>query len=446
MNPDVVKKESVLSQPLVMMGLGHVGLTLALALADVGFSVYGYDVKDSIRKNLRIKQAHFKEKGMVELLDTHIGNNLTIIDDLNSFATPTTYFITVGTPFNLDNTPDYTYIKQVSAMMGKVIKTGDLVILRSTIPMGTTREIAIPIMERESNLKVGVDFDVAFAPERTVEGNAFHELRTLPQIVGGYNEQSKNRTSAIFEKLTDTIISLDTLEEAEIVKLINNTYRETIFSYANQVSLLTRAWGIDTKRVIAAANHGYSRSQVPFPSPGIGGYCLTKDSYLFAASAKKKKVDTRFLAQARETSSIVLDGMVRDIIEFARSHKLNKPYKIGILGFAFKGVPETSDVRGSSTFSLLKRLNHIGGFVIVGYDPVVTADVVTSMGAMPKDSMQEVIENSDIVIIMNNHPLFSTVNPEMFTGLATTKKLLFDTWGLCDKKAFVEKGIEYWAL
>ena len=348
-------KDVIFNQPLVMIGLGHVGLTLALALADVDFSVSGYDIKDTIRQSLRLKQVHFKEKGMVELLDKHMGNNLTIIDSLISFATPTTYFITVGTPFNLDNTPDYTYIKQAASMIGTVIKKGDLIILRSTIPLGTTRETVIPIIERESGYSAGKDFDIAFAPERTVEGNAFHELRTLPQIIGGFNEQSKNRTIAIFEKLTASIVSLDTLEEAEVVKLINNTYRETIFSYANQVSLLTRAWGIDTKRVIAAANMGYSRSQVPFPSPGVGGYCLTKDSYLFSASAKKRKVDTKLLSQVRETSSTILDVMVRDIKEYVREQKLSSPTTIGVLGFAFKGIPETSDVRGSSTVSFIKR-------------------------------------------------------------------------------------------
>lgn len=439
--------ETTSTEHIVVMGLGHVGLTLGLALADAGFTVTGYDIKAEVRAATRDKKPHFKEKGLPELLDAHVGKNFTVSDELGQEPHPAAYFITVGTPFSFDNTPDYTYIKMAASDVGKVLQKGDLVILRSTVPIGTTREVAIPILERSSGLKVGTDFGVAFAPERTVEGNAFEELRTLPQIIGGYDAKSLARTNHLFARLTQTIVALQTLEEAEIVKLINNTYRETVFAYANQVSLLSRAWGLDTKKVIDAANEGYTRSQVPYPSPGVGGYCLTKEAYLFRESARKKNVDTRLLHAVRENTSTMLDVIANDIRAFARAHAPKGRVKVGVLGFAFKGKPATSDVRGSTTQALIKRFNYEKkDFDFLGFDPLVAPGVITQMGATPKDSIEAVIRESDIVLIMNNNPAFADVVPEHFVK-APQKCLLFDTWGVCKREAFKDHPhVVYWSL
>ncbi len=435
------------TEPLVILGLGHVGLTLGLALADVGYMVYGYDIKEDVRARTRNKEAHFKEKMLPELLEAHIGKRFTIIDSLKGLPSPVVYFVTVGTPFNIDNTPDYNYIKTVATDIGNVLTKGDMVILRSTVPIGTTREVVIALLEKFSKLSAGEDFSVAFAPERTVEGNAFEELRVLPQIIGGFDAKSRERAERIFAPLAETIVPLDTLEEAEIVKLINNTYRETTFAFSNQVSLLARGWGLDTKKVITAANQGYARSQVPFPSPGVGGYCLTKDAYLFMASARKRDVDTRMLAAVRENSSTMQDIIARDLRNFARDHFPKRKVRIGVLGFAFKGKPTTSDVRGSSTESFIKRFNYERDrYDFVGYDPNVESAVIEQMKAEPKNSVREVVEASDMVIIMNNNPAFSVLSPEDFASRTDTR-LLFDTWGMCDAKQFADcPNIVYWTL
>lgn len=435
------------SQKIVMLGLGHVGLTLALALADVGFEVLGYDIKADIRDKTRRKISHFKERGLAELLEAHVGKNFTIIDTLEPSSEARAYFVTVGTPFNFDNTPDYTFIKSAAHDLGKIIRKGDLIILRSTVPMGTTRDVVTPIVEQVSGLRVGADFGIAFAPERTVEGNAFEELRTLPQIVGGYDEVSLARTRALFERLTTTIVSLPTLEEAEMVKLVNNTYRETVFAYANQVSMLARAWGVDTKRVITAANTGYARSQVPFPSPGVGGYCLTKDAYLFMESARKKSVDTRLLRAVRENSSTMLDVLADSIRVFAKEHFPKRVTKVGVLGFAFKGKPQTSDVRGSSTQALIKRFTYERKqFEFFGFDPLVESATIEKMGAQPMDSIESLIKTSDITIIMNNNPAFETINLDHFKDVSG-KHLLFDTWGVCGREEFEgHPNVIYWTL
>jgi UDP-N-acetyl-D-mannosaminuronic acid dehydrogenase len=447
MNTNSTRISKAFDGHICMIGLGHVGLTLALALADVGYSVTGYDIKPEVRDALKRKESHFKEKGLPELLEKHIGNRFLIVDSLLPTVQRTAYVVTVGTPFREDNTPDYTYIKEAASVLGRVVNAGDMVMLRSTVPLGTTRETVVSILERDSGLTVGKDIHVAFAPERTVEGNAFHELRSLPQIIGGFNPESAEHARAIFSKLTDHIVMLDTLEEAEVVKLINNTYRETVFAFANQVSLLTRAWDLNTKKVIDAANAGYSRSKVPYPSPGVGGYCLTKDGYLFTASAKKKNVDTRLLAGVRQQTSTMIDVITEDILNFAKLHHKDKnPVTIGVLGFAFKGTPETSDVRGSNTYALLKRLNFIGGYRIIGYDTNVHPDVIKKMGAVPQSSVNALTKESDVIIAMNNHPSIANIGPDHFST-NRGKVLFFDTWGVADQSQFdAHPHVEYWRL
>jgi len=164
------------------------------------------------------------------------------------------------------------------------------------------------------------------------------------------------------------------------------------------------------------------------------------------ASAKKKKVDTSLLAQVRESTPTFIDQMKFDIINYAKQNIKGRVVRIGILGFAFKGVPETSDVRGSTTFALTKRFNSIGGYDICGYDPVVSSEIIAGMFATPKASIQEVIDSSDIVVTMNNHPLFAAITPQHFSAHAGKPVLFFDTWGLCDKPAFDASEVTYWRL
>ncbi len=433
-------------QRVVILGLGHVGLTLGLALADVGYRVIGYDILPQVREALRAKKSHFREKDLPELLEKHVGNNFVVVDELSPSEEPTAYFITVGTPIKRDTTPDYGAMQQVSRDLGRVIRRGDLVLLRSTVPLGTTRNMVLPLLEAGSGLSAGKDFYLAFAPERTVEGKAFEELRNLPQILGGYDESSANVAEKLFAPLSAEVVRLETLEEAEIVKLINNNYRETVFAFANEVSRIARAWGIDTKKVISAANKGYSRSQVPLPSPGVGGYCLTKDSYILMDSARQKNIEPRLLQEVRELTATMLHDLAGDIRTFTTQHLGRKTPKIGILGFAFKGQPETSDVRGSVTASLIKRFNKFGGFTLLGYDPVVSAETIQAMGAEPLASIEETISASDVVVVMNNHVAFRSIVPSLFPK-RDVPVLFWDTWGMTDPKSFAgETHVVYRSL
>ena len=427
-----------------VLGLGYVGLTLALTLADLGFKVRGFDINPAVRKSLAVGKPHFYEDGLSQILKDHFNKNFKSVDNFNRENNCDVYFIAVGTPLDKNKKPDLKYLKNAVERVAKVLKTGDAVILRSTVPIGTTRTVVAPILEKHSGLKAGEGFFLAFAPERTVEGKALEELRTLPQVIGGINRVSADFSANIFSHMTHSTVLVDSLEEAEVVKLINNTYRDVMFSFSNELSLICHRLGINTHRVVEAANRGYERSNVPLPSPGVGGACLEKDPFIFIESAKVGNYQPLLLQNARTVSDLMLDFLANEMMGFLKNKKSEiKNPKILILGFAFKGRPVTSDVRGSTTLILVKKLQKQFKN-LYGFDPAVRRSDITDHKVKYVSDIKKGFEGADAVIIMNNNPDFEDLDVRGLLRSANKPVLFFDTWGLY-KKEEVEKvgGAEY---
>ncbi len=413
-----------------VVGLGFVGLTLGLTLADLGFDVCGFDLNEKLKKQVRRKQTPFHEVGLEELLKQHVGKRFQVADSFKSHPCDV-YFIAVGTPLGKNKKPNLAHLTSAAASVGKVLKYGDLVVLRSTVPIGTTRNVVLPLLEKESGLKAGDDFFLGFAPERTVEGKALEELKTLPQVIGGINRASSNMAADIFNMMTRTIHIVDTLEEAEVVKLINNTYRDVSFAFANEVALICQRWGIDTNKVISAANAGYARSSVPKPSPGVGGYCLDKDPYIFMQGGRDKNYEPALFRYAREVNDRILKSVADYIVDhLCVTCEKKKAPKILILGFAFKGKPATSDMRGSTSVALVGMLRKEGFKNIHGFDPVVPNTEIRSVRVQPVADMKAGFRGADCVIIMNNHSHFEELEIQKYLKLCSKGALFFDTWAL----------------
>lgn len=442
---DLWHQSDVRFRSIGVIGLGYVGLTLALILADLGFKVRGFDKSRDVRNALKRGRPHFFEAGLPELLKDHLGKNFRIADNFKGENNCDIYFIAVGTPLTKDLKPDLTYIQTVAENLAKVLKGGDAVILRSTVPIGTTRNIVVPILEKGSGLKAGEGFFVAFAPERTAEGQALEELRKLPQVIGGLNRASSDLAASIFGFLTNTVHLVDSLEGAEMVKLINNTYRDVVFAYANEIALICQKWGIDTHKVINAANAGYERSNVPKPSPGVGGYCLEKDPFIFLESARAKNYEPRLFHRAREISNMMVDFVANSVIGFLKEKKRGvKNPKIFILGFAFKGRPITSDMRGSTTLNLVAKLRQENYGNIYGYDPIVRPADIRLHNVKSVADLEKGFEGADAVVVMNNNPAFEALSPRKFLRLSARPVLFFDSWALYNKAEVAKaKGVEY---
>ncbi len=416
------------TKKIAVIGLGFVGLTLAVVLADVGFQVVGVELRAEVREMLKQGTPHFYEAGLAHQLRYHVGKRLHIAADLSEHDCDV-YVISVGTPVDENHQPLMDFVHTASRQIAAVLKPGDVVMLRSTVPVGTTRKEVIPILEAETSLKAGKDFSVVFAPERTVAGKAIKELRALPQIIGATDQAGEDLAAAIFREMTSTIVRVESLEAAEMVKLINNSFRDLIFSFSNEIALLAECWNLNANDIIEAANEGYPRDPVPTPSPGVGGVCLYKDPHLLAASASGAGLQPRLFGLSRAVNDYIPYSIYQKFTRFcASAGKSLAETKVLIVGLAFKGWPETSDMRNSTALDLARHLKN-AGLDVYGFDPVVPDDELTAAGVSAV-SLTAGFENADAVFVMNNHPSYE--DWDLYTYLKTMKTpgLFFDGWNL----------------
>ena len=424
------KSNNIRQRSVAILGLGYVGLTLAVILADNGFSVIGLDRNKNLVKKLKEKSLPFYEDGLQNLLDTHVNTSLKpthLVEEILADI----YIITVGTPIlHSSKKPDTEYIRNAVKVIAHKLKLNDLVILRSTVPVGCTREIVIPILEEISGLKAGEEFFVSYCPERTAEGRALKELRELPQIVGGIDRTSRQLSMRFFNENTHTVIDVGSLESAELCKLLDNTYRDAMFGYINQMALLSEKLGLNLKELVNKVNVGYERNRIPLPSPGVGGPCLSKDPYILIDNFESLGLDCIVTSAARKINEsapqlifdrceLVLNKMSKSLIE----------EKVFIVGFAFKGSPVTSDLRDSTTLWFLNYIKKKKVKNIWGYDPVVSENELESIGVMPC-TIEDGFRDASVVFIMNNHSSYTNLNINSLLETMNKPALFFDGWNM----------------
>lgn len=443
---NLLQDHNVVYRHACVLGMGYVGLTLAMVLVEDGFQVTGVDPSPKVLHVLQQKKAPFLEKGLEPLIERHFNNGFNLLPELGDSSFDI-YVVAVGTPVNDEGIPIMDDVKKVLEQIAKVLKFNDLVILRSTVPPSTCRDIAIPILEKESGLIVGSGFHFVFAPERTVQGRALEELRLLPQIIGGYTPECVNAAAQFFNVFSPTIVRVDSLEAAEVVKLLNNSFRDLSFGYANQIGRLCEALNVDTVAVINAANEGYIRNPLPLPSPGVGGTCLQKDPYILLDSAKNHGIDLSLVREARKSNESMIYFVGDKVKNFLDEHELGCNSKIFVLGVAFKGSPETSDIRASTSIDTIQYLKSKKLNNILVHDPVVHRKTLDEAGLTFAESIEEGFKDSHVVLIMNNHPSYLNVNLFKLIPLMLKPGMFFDAWHLFQQN-LVESipGIVYQGL
>lgn len=436
-----IKNKSVL-----VLGLGYVGLTLAVTLAETGFSVNGLDINAGLLAKLGRKEPPFFEAGLDELLARHVGSRLQLVPDAAERASDI-FIITVGTPVDtITKRPNLDYIRTAASTVGRNLSRENLVILRSTVMVGATRDVVIPELERVSGLTAGRDFFVAYCPERTAEGRALKELPRLPQIVGGLDEKSVEMASRLFNEYTPSIIRVDGLEAAELCKLMDNVYRDVKFAFANQVAELAERMGLNIHALIEAVNHNYGRNDIPLPSPGVGGPCLTKDPYILRNVFERHGMQAPLVAAARvinERAPEAILARAQSVLSAQGKDLANA--RVLVVGFAFKGEPETSDMRDSTTLWFLDVLRRKCGD-IRGYDPVVPPAEIADLGVSAV-GLEEGFAGADAVFVMNNHRSYLSWDLPKLLGLMNRPALFYDAWHLFSKtKILARPGMLYGAV
>jgi UDP-N-acetyl-D-mannosaminuronic acid dehydrogenase len=410
-----------------VVGLGYVGLTLAVVLANVGLKVTGVDIDASSIAELKRGRIRFMEPGLENALRAALkAGNISFEASLQPEVSRV-YIVTVGTPISKKGEPDLAQLQAVGKALAKVLRRSDLVMLRSTVPAGTTRDYFAGLLQTQSGLSAGSDFNIAFAPERTSEGRALVELRNLPQIVGGLSQRCTQRAASFWSLINKSVVQLPSLEAAELVKLANNTFRDVSFAFANELALIADRYNIKSADLIKAANEGYPRNTIALPSPGVGGYCLTKDPIIYSHPRKKKGIKPILGIAGRDVNERAAAYPIQLLREYAalRGSKLANLHVL-LVGMAFKGYPETDDLRGSTAVETWRALNGKCASLAV-WDAIVPVAALTRQGMQFEKDLNKAIRKADAVLVLNNHP----DNLQVERGVVEfgdKHRLVFDGW------------------
>lgn len=427
-----------------IVGLGYVGLTLATVLAETGNTVIGIEKRPDVVAKTNRGSPHFSEMGLEEALTRVVqAERLTAAEQFPPTTSCDIYIITVGTPLSSDGVARIDMIEAATRQVAANMRDGALVILRSTVKVGTTRDVVAPVLAAS-----GKRFDIAMCPERTLEGRALTELRELPQIIGSDTPEAGDRAAAVFRRLTNSIVQVTSLETAEIIKLVDNTFRDVQFAFANEVARLCDAFGVKAHEVISAGKLGYQRTNVALPGL-VGGPCLEKDPHILLQSARERGVDLEITASARLVNERQPEETIRFICAEVARRDLPRPLRISILGMAFKGIPATDDLRGSMSVKVLDALKKAQPEADIGlFDPVVDCEDLAAEFCDERvyRRVGDAVSGASVVLIANNHPMLGQISPRTMTEFIAPGGFIFDYWNHFSHLPATELGDSYFAV
>ena len=382
---------------VVIVGAGYVGLTLGIASAKVGHTVYFVDINVNIVSKLNLRISTFYEAGLQESLGGLFSNRqeiaFTSMAELfkSNKIHSAIYIISLGTPLGPDSKALLGPVEDVTRDVAGYMTDQDLIILRSTVAVGTSRHL-IEHIPAITNL--------SFCPERTIEGKALEELHTLPQIISGNSAKAEDIAQSYFSTITSSVIKAATLETAELIKLASNSFRDLNFAFANLLALISHQHGVNVSELISLANFRYDRNKIALPGL-VGGPCLEKDSYILSQSLDGKYGD--LLLGARNLN----EEFPSKAIEFVAQHGASKSTKVLVCGAAFKGEPITSDTRGSFVFEIVKGLLNLGISKdnIIIFDPKVDEVI---HGVQVVNYYTNITHDFQYMIQLTNHKVFES--------------------------------------
>jgi UDP-N-acetyl-D-glucosamine dehydrogenase len=379
-----------------IVGLGYVGLPLAVAFAHAGEEVIGLDADSRKVESLRAGRSYIGDISDEELTG---GEPITATTSYEDLADCDAVIICVPTPLTSSREPDLTYLIDSASSLARVLRRGQLVALESTTYPGTTREQLAPILEEGSGLRCGEDFHLAFSPERIDPGRTDYTVATTPKLVGGLTEESTERARDLYARVCEQVVVLSTPETAELAKLLENIFRSVNIAFVNELAQLCDRLGIDVWEVIDAAStkpFGFMRFD---PGPGMGGHCLPIDPFYLAFKARQHDFYPEFIELAGKINQsqpvYCVDRIERALNEV---EKPVKGSKILIIGASYKaGV---GDIRESPSLRIIELLRHRGGEVSY-HDPYVPE--LTGLGLRSVE-LDQGVADADIVAVITAHP------------------------------------------
>ncbi|OQB25788.1 MAG: UDP-N-acetyl-D-glucosamine 6-dehydrogenase [Firmicutes bacterium ADurb.Bin182] len=429
----VEKKES-----LSLVGLGYVGMPIAVAFAKK-INVIGYDLNEAKINLYKNGVDPTNEVGDEAIKAT------TVEFTANETALRRAKFhiVAVPTPVFDDHTPDLSPVEGASRILGRNLTAGSVVVFESTVYPGVTEDICVPILEKESGLKCGVDFKIGYSPERINPGDKVHRLETIKKIVSGCDAETLDTVAKVYELVVEAgVHRAPCIKVAEAAKVIENSQRDINIAFMNELSIIFNKMGIDTKSVLEAA--GTKWNFLKFFPGLVGGHCIGVDPYYLTYKAEMLGYHSQVILSGRrindDMGKYIAENVVKNLI---KAEKPVKGAKVAILGFTFK--ENCPDTRNSKVFDIVKELREYGIEPLIT-DPTADAAEAKKLYGVEFCGMDEVI-GCDAVILAVAHTQFSEFKMEQIDAMfGNGQKVLVDVKGLLDRAEYEAAGYIYWRL
>jgi UDP-N-acetyl-D-glucosamine dehydrogenase len=391
---------------LGVIGLGYVGLPLSLTFLRKGIKVIGFDLDPTKIVKIEQGQSYIKHIPTEELTQFVTKKLFAATTDFSRLNEPDGLLICVPTPLTANREPDLKYIEATGRAIAKVLRPGQLIVLESTTYPGTTVEVLQPLLE-ESGLKAGVDFALAFSPEREDPGNPNFGTANIPKVVGGIDPSSSNLAQSLYAAALERVVPVTSTQSAEMTKLLENIFRSVNIALVNELKVLCLRMGIDIWEVIDAAStkpFGY----MPFyPGPGLGGHCIPIDPFYLTSKAREYDIPTKFIELAGEINTSMPYFVVQRVMDALNNHgKAMKGAKVLILGAAYK--KNIDDDRESPSYKLMELLTERGAEIRYNdpHIPTLRPTRKYNFGLSSTPLTEENLQQSDCILIATNHDAY----------------------------------------
>ena len=426
-------------EKISLVGLGYVGMPIAVAFAKK-VKVVGFDLNAEKIALYKSGVDPTKEVGDEVIKNTTV----EFTADPSKLKEAKFHIVAVPTPVNDDHTPDLSPVEGASRLLGQNLTKGSIVVFESTVYPGVTEDVCVPILEKESGLKCGVDFKIGYSPERINPGDKVHRLETIVKIVSGMDEETLDTVAKVYELVVEAgVHRAESIKVAEAAKVIENSQRDINIAFMNELSIIFNKMGIDTKAVLEAA--GTKWNFLKFFPGLVGGHCIGVDPYYLTYKAEELGYHSQIILAGRrindDMGKYVAENLVKNLIKADLSVK---NAKVGILGFTFK--ENCPDTRNTKIIDIVRELNEYG------IDPVIvdtTADGAEAQrlyGVTLSD--KAALKDMDAVIIAVAHEDFAHLTKDEISGYfnpANKTKVLLDIKGILNRKEY-EKDFSYWRL
>ena len=423
---------------LAVVGLGYVGMPIAVAFSRK-INVIGYDLNEKKIALYRSGVDPTNEVGGETVKNCAVD----FTADEKRLQEARFFIVAVPTPVNDDHTPDLTPVEGASRILGRNLKPGSIVVYESTVYPGVTEEVCVPILERESGLKCGVDFKVGYSPERINPGDKVHRLENITKIVSGMDAETLDEVARTYELVVAAgVHRAESIKVAEAAKVIENSQRDINIAFMNELSIIFNKMGIDTKSVLEAA--GTKWNFLKFYPGLVGGHCIGVDPYYLTYKAEMLGYHSQVILAGRrindDMGKYIAENVVKSLI---RAEKPVKNARVAILGFTFK--ENCPDTRNSKVFDIVRELREYG------IEPVITDPQADAAEAERLYGVRlaepAAVRDMDAVVLAVAHTQFAALTPDEVGALfAPGKRILVDVKGLLDRRTYEAAGYLYWRL